>query len=128
MKTSLGTIIFTRLFGKFIGKDQFDNRYYRRQGNKVNRQERRWVIYNGDAEGSAVPSRWQAWLTHTITDPPIGESSARKTWMIEHRSNPTGTSNAYSPPGALEKGNSRPSAIGDYEPWLPDRPGEDSTP
>ena len=119
MKTSLGTRIVTFLFGDLVGKDQFDNRYYRRQGNKVNREERRWVIYNGDVEASAVPPRWQAWLTYTIADPPLGESTARKTWMIEHSSNPTGTDSAYSPKGGLEK---RPSAIGDYEPWLPDRP------
>ena len=120
MKTSLGTKLYTWLFGTLVGKDQFTNMYYRKKQSKTGQRERRWVIYSEDAEGSAVPPEWQGWLTHTLHDPPTEKQLTKQSWMIQHWPNPTGTRNAYRPPGALEKGGIRPPAIGDYEPWRPD--------
>ncbi|SVC57101.1 uncharacterized protein METZ01_LOCUS309955 [marine metagenome] len=120
MKTSLGTKLYTWLFGTLVGKDQFTNMYYRQKQSKLGQREKRWVIYNEEPEGSAVPPEWQGWLTHTLSEPPTEKQLTKQSWMIDHRPNPTGTRNAYRPPGALEKGGIRPPAIGDYEPWRPD--------
>ena len=39
-RDTLGTRLKTILFGKFVGKDSFGNRYYESKNGK------RWVIYN----------------------------------------------------------------------------------
>ena len=120
MKTSLGTILFTWLFGTLVGEDQFTNCYYRKKQLKAGQRERRWVIYGQDSEGSAVPPEWQGWLTHTLLEPPTVNPPLKREWMIDHSPNQTGTENAYRPSGALEQGRQRPQATGDYEPWTPD--------
>src|SRR3712207_9126658 len=56
---TVATRFFTWRFGEFVGEDEFGNRYYRHtQANKIDPNvgaERRWVIYNGEAEASRVP-------------------------------------------------------------------------
>ena len=63
---TLNTALHTLLFGKFAGKDEFGNRYYRtRKIDKALGFERRWVIYAGESEGSMTPPGWYGWLHHT---------------------------------------------------------------
>src|SRR5256886_9928731 len=57
----LGTRLLTWLRGELVGSDAYGNRYYRLKGDKPKRlgggrfsRERRWVIYNGEPEGSKV--------------------------------------------------------------------------
>src|SRR6186713_877384 len=53
--------ILTWMYGESVGEDEFGNRYYRTRGGKVDKTlgfERRWVIYNGYTEASAVPPSW----------------------------------------------------------------------
>src|SRR5687767_9188327 len=55
---TFGTQLWTWLYGELVGQDEFGNRYYRTKGGKIDPvllMERRWVIYNGEAEASAVP-------------------------------------------------------------------------
>ena len=47
---TLGTRIQTILFGKFVGKDSFGNKYYQ------NKSGKRWVIYNGEIDATKIPS------------------------------------------------------------------------
>ena len=53
---TFGTQLWTWLYGELVGEDEFGNRYYRTKGGKIDPRmlsfERRWVIYNGDAEAS----------------------------------------------------------------------------
>ena len=64
---TLNTALHTLLFGKFAGKDEFGNRYYRtRKIDKALGFERRWVIYAGESEGSMTP---QAGMAGCITRP-----------------------------------------------------------
>ena len=88
---SITTLIATKIFGKKVGEDSQGNIYYVKL-NKKNK-EKRWVIYNQDPEGSSVPPKWQAWLTGTTNVVPTKDSSYN--WQIKHRTNPTGTSEAY---------------------------------
>ncbi|HYU11033.1 MAG TPA: NADH-ubiquinone oxidoreductase subunit NDUFA12 family protein, partial [Stellaceae bacterium] len=69
MGATLGTRWLTWLRGELVGTDPYGNRYYRLKGDKPQRlgggrfsRERRWVIYNGEPEGSKVPPEWHAWL------------------------------------------------------------------
>ena len=58
---TLGTQVWTSLYGEFVGTDEFGNHYYRTRGGKIDPTlgfERRWVVYNGLAEASKVPPGW----------------------------------------------------------------------
>ena len=70
---TLGTRLLTWFRGELVGTDPYGNRYYRERGAKPLRRgggrtsrEKRWVIYNGEPEGSKVPPEWHAWLHHTV--------------------------------------------------------------
>ncbi len=115
----IGTRIFTALRGKAVGRDAAGNRYYEdRRGKRPGYDRtRRWVIYAGIPDASAVPAEWHAWLHH-ITDAPIAQS-ARKPWQLPHLANQTGTANAHRPAGHDYRGGHRAAASADYEAWTP---------
>ena len=74
---TFGTQLWTWRYGELVGQDEFGNRYYRTRGGKIDPtllMERRWVIYNGEAEASMVPPSWHGWLHHTVDLPPTEES------------------------------------------------------
>ena len=117
MSTSIGTRIFTKLFGEKVGQDDSGNKYYRCDyGSKI--KERRWVIYLDEADGSAVPPNWQGWLTHTLKLPPTQDPPVIRDWMIRHKSNLSGTHQAYNPSSSTPTGHDEVSR-GTYEPWEP---------
>jgi len=122
---TLATRILTWLRGMPVGTDTYGNRYYRLRGDKPERRgggrfgrDRRWVIYNGEPEGSKVPPEWHAWLHHMVDEPP--EPRRRHPWEKDHLPNMTGTPLAYHPPGSVLRGGHRARATGDYEPWTPE--------
>jgi len=126
MATNFGTRLFTRLRGEEVGRDQYGNVYYRERGAKLRkegslRRERRWVIYNGYAEASAVPPSWHGWLHHTVDVPPTEEDYKPRPWQMPHRQNLTGTPAASRPSGSTLAQGRRPKATGDYKAWVPDR-------
>ena len=124
MAATLGTRFYTALFGQFVGKDEFGNRYYRTRSiaKHVGRpgKERRWVIYNGIAEPSKIPPSWHGWM-HYTTDhiPTDADMQPRYEWEKTHLPNLTGTDLAYRPPGHITRGGKRDKATGDYEAWSP---------
>ena len=114
---NIGTWLFTKLNGNLVGTDALGNSYYEQRTIRPNGRARRWVMYKGEAEASAVPAEWHSWL-HYMTDRPIQES-ARRTWNKPHQANPTGTPASYRPPGHDYQGGHRAAATGDYEAWTP---------
>ena len=115
---SLGTKIFTYFNGTKIGADAAGNRYYTEKARKPGLlRQRRWVIFAGPEEATAVPPEWHAWL-HYTTDAPLAET-ARKPWQKPHEPNLTGTPLSYRPPGHDYQGGQRAAATGDYEAWTP---------
>ena len=119
---TLNTALHTLLFGKFAGKDEFGNRYYRTQ--KIDNAlgfERRWVIYKGLAEASTIGPTWHGWMHHTVDVPPPLDKTKPHPWEKPHRPNLTGTPAAYRPTGSMLAQNRRPKATGDYKPWTPGR-------
>jgi NADH:ubiquinone oxidoreductase subunit len=115
---NLWTRIFTSWRGQFVGADSFGNRYYQERRAVAGRRRRRWVVYKGEEEGSKVPPEWNGWLHFTLDEPP-SDGKPMKKWQKPHQPNPTGTDEAYLPPGHLLAGGRRDSATGDYEPWTP---------
>jgi NADH:ubiquinone oxidoreductase subunit len=125
MGATIGTLLLTWLRGDLVGTDDYGNRYYRLKGFQPRRvgggrfsRERRWVIYNGQPEGSKVPPEWHAWLHHMVDEVP--KARQRYPWEKPHEPNLTGTPRAYHPPGSILRGGHRQHATGDYEPWVPE--------
>jgi NADH:ubiquinone oxidoreductase subunit len=119
---TFGTLLWTWRFGELVGEDEFGNRYYRTKGGAVSPAlgiDRRWVIYNGEAEASRVPPSWHGWLHHIVDTPPTEEKITPRPWWKPHKPNMTGTPAAYRPPGSTLAQNRRPRATGDYKAWTP---------
>ncbi|MCQ8241691.1 NADH-ubiquinone oxidoreductase subunit NDUFA12 family protein [Rhizosaccharibacter radicis] len=125
--TTLGTRLFTALHGRLVGRDADGRAYYESRtvrkdglGSSFSpaARRRRWVIYNGPEDASAVPAEWWNWL-HNVDEAPL-PASARRGWQIPFQSNRTGEPGAYRPPGSDYRGGQRPHATGDYEAWTPD--------
>jgi NADH:ubiquinone oxidoreductase subunit len=123
---TLGTRLYTWWKGELVGTDSYGNRYYRERGQKPlikgggrESREKRWVIYEGEAEASKVPPEWHGWLHHIAAAVPSIDPAARRPWQKDHLPNLTGTALAYRPEGSVLRGGKRAKASGDYEPWTP---------
>ncbi len=112
----IGTRLFTWLHGRQIGKDADGNIYYEDKRVRGGVRTRRWVMYAGAVEASAVPPEWHAWL-HYTTDAPI--ATVRRAWIKPHLPNATGTPASYRPPGHDYEGGKRAASHSDYEAWTP---------
>lgn len=109
--------------GELVGKDEFGNRYFRERkgGTGADGKQRRWIVFNGYADASRVPSEWHGWMHHTFEEPPTDTPLARRAWEQDHKPNLTGTLHAYRPKGSLSAGSDRKRqrTSGDYEAWTP---------
>jgi NADH:ubiquinone oxidoreductase subunit len=117
-----GATIGTRLGlrGKTcVGNDALGNVYYE-GGKDTNGWPRRWVIYSGSNDASRVAPEWYGWLHHQVDDLPDRALPPPRVWEKPAVPNLTGTTLAYRPSGALERGGRRAAATGDYEAWTPD--------
>jgi NADH:ubiquinone oxidoreductase subunit len=113
-KETLSLRIKTWLRGQFVGTDELGNRYY------TDKSGKRWVIYNGPAEASAIPPGWHGWMHHRVDTPPTEEHYQARSWQKPHLPNMTGTAAAYRPEGSLLNAGSRPKVTGDYDAWSPE--------
>ena len=120
---TFGTWFHTRLHGEFVGEDEFGNKYYRTKGGAIDPGlgfQRRWVIYNGEAEASKIPPGWHGWMHHTTDMPPTELDYKPREWQLPHKPNLTGTAGAYRPSGSILAAAQRPAATGDYQAWSPE--------
>ena len=113
---SWGTSIVTRRSGREVGRDDAGNIYFEHRKDPA----RRWVIYNGNNDGSLVPPDWQLWLRGTIDGLPSKALPPIRKFQQKPTGNLTGTMEAFRPDGALGSGKIRPASTGDYEPWIPE--------
>lgn len=115
---TLGTRFHTWRHGKRVGEDQAGNVYYE-GGTDSEGRTRRWVIYNGPSEPSAIPPGWHGWIHHRTDLSPAAETYAAKPWELAHQANQTGTARAYRPKGSILNQGARPRVTGDYDAWTP---------
>ena len=113
---TIGTALFTRRNGAEVGSDCYGNTYYR-----AKKGDRRWVIYEGSNDASRIPPDWYAWMHGQIDDHPDHGLPPAPKFLKQPTGNRTGTSDAYRPAGALDRGGVRAAASGDYEAWTPDQ-------
>ena len=88
---TFGTRIKTILHGKFVGIDNFGNKYYESKHGK------RWVIYDGEIEASKIPNEWFLWMHYVNDNKNKLNNPTKYTWQKPHLSNQTGTDNSYHP-------------------------------
>ncbi|WP_210527423.1 NADH:ubiquinone oxidoreductase subunit NDUFA12 [Rubellimicrobium arenae] len=110
---TFGTQLWTARHGQKVGEDALGNVYYRTADDSS-----RWVIYNGEAEASRVPTEWFGWLHRTWDEPPTVRPPVRKFWEKPSLPNLTGTPYAYAPSGSLLR--AEPVKREDYEAWSPE--------
>ena len=65
---TIGTVIYTKFFGKFVGKDEFGNSYFTTSDGK-----KRWVNYRGLCDASRISPSWHSWLHKTTDNVPFLE-------------------------------------------------------
>lgn len=115
---TIGTRFYTWRFGKKIGQDELGNTYF--EGPKDNEgRPRRWVIFNGYAEASAIPAGWHGWMHHRTDIAPSQENYQVREWEKGHKPNLTGSPEAYRPKGSMTGNATRPRVTGDYDAWTP---------
>ncbi|MEI8144359.1 MAG: NADH:ubiquinone oxidoreductase subunit NDUFA12 [Alphaproteobacteria bacterium] len=107
--------------GVFVGEDESGNRYFRSRFKKdpALGHERRWVVYNGEADASKIPPGWWGWMHHRSETPPTEDNYVPRPWQKGHLPNMTGSALAYRPKGSTLSSGHRPRASGDYEAWTP---------
>lgn len=112
---TMGMRLKTWLKGQFVGDDAAGNKYYtdRKSG-------RRWVIYNGPAEASMIPSGWHGWMHYRTDVAPSADTYVAHSWEKPHVPNLTGTAGAYRPDGSMLNHTHRPEVTGDYDAWSPE--------
>ena len=116
---TIGTKIYTWIYGKYVGEDEFGNRYYCNSENFEDSSAKRWVIFKGEIEASKIPPHWHAWLHKTINIPPINYSH-KYSWQKNIEPNLTGTSKAYFPNSqSLNKLKNFKKIEIEYEKWKP---------
>ena len=107
-KQTIGTFIYTLFTGKFIGQDEFGNKYY------SNRKKKRWVIYKDRVESSKIPPEWHMWIHFLTNNKPVVNAS-KFSWQKKHEENLTGTAKAYKPEGSLSSATKK--NMKKYETW-----------
>ena len=88
---TFGTRLNTILFGKYVGEDEFGNKYYK------NKSGKRWVIYNGEIDASKIPGDWYSWMHYTNNKIENVHELKKYDWQKDHLPNQTGTQNSYHP-------------------------------
>ncbi len=104
-KNTIGTFIKTLFFGKFVGRDDFGNKYYK------SKKDERWVIYAKDIEATKITTDWFLWMHHTVNEIPA-ENVKKYNWQKKHIQNLSGTKEAYKPNKISKKNNYK-----NYETW-----------
>tara|TARA_B100000700_G_scaffold305619_1_gene379840 strand:+ start:451 stop:804 length:354 start_codon:yes stop_codon:yes gene_type:complete len=116
---SIGTSLYTFLFGYYVGSDDFKNRYYCNNKNFEDINAKRWVIFYGEIEATKIPPHWHGWLHKNIEKPPLNYKH-KYIWQKNHEKNTTGTNEAYFPNShPLSQNYDNEAVKKEYETWSP---------
>ena len=104
-QATIGTRIQTLIFGKYVGKDSFGNKYYQ------NKKGKRWVIYKDEIDASKISDEWYSWIHYIRNKIENTHDLKKHEWQKPHQPNQTGTDNSYHPNRNNEKINKK------YKSW-----------
>ena len=106
-KQTFGTFLKTLFFGKYVGSDEYGNKYFKSKKNE------RWVIYSKNIEATKITSDWFLWMHHTIDKfPEKNEENKKFSWQKKHLENKTGTNESFKPTKIKKNVNNKK-----YETW-----------
>jgi len=108
-RQTFGTFFYTLFIGRFIGEDEFGNKYY-----SDSKGKKRWVIYKSRVESSKIPPKWHSWIHFQRVKKPSSDQDEFP-WQKKHEENLTGTKGAHKPEGSLL--NDSKKNMKKYEPW-----------
>ena len=108
-RQTFGTFVYTLIFGKFVGEDQFGNKYY-----SDSKEKKRWVIYKKRVESTKIPPNWHSWI-HFQTKNKPNLKRLLFSWQKQHEENLTGTKRAHKPDGSML--NNEKKDMKKYETW-----------
>ena len=98
---SIGTNLYTLLFGRMVAKDNVGNKFYIHKKIKG----KRWVIYKNSIDPTALETKWQIWLTNIDINHNDLSMDKNYIWQKNKKANLTGTTNSYHPGTSLNKRN-----------------------
>ena len=104
-RQTFGTFLKTLFFGRFVGRDENGNKYYR------SKNDERWVVYSKNVEATKITNDWFLWMHHTIDKIP-DKNDKKYIWQKKHSENKTGSSESFKP--VKIKKNSK---LKKYETW-----------
>ena len=93
LTNNIGTILYSLLNGKEIGRDQEGNKFYIHKKNK----KKRWVLYKKKIDPTSLEVEWQTWLTETIFNEEKIRNDTNFKWQKSKKGNATGTADSYHP-------------------------------
>ena len=89
-RQTFDTFLKTLFFGKYVGSDEYGNKYYQ------SKKKQRWVIYAKNVEATKITSEWYLWMHHTIDKIP-DKKDKKYSWQKKHSENLTGTKDGHKP-------------------------------
>ncbi len=105
---TLGTFIYTKFFGVFVGNDEHGNTYFTTTDGK-----KRWVNYKGDCDASSISPHWHSWIHKTTNNVPSSKEEKNNNIKILNLKK-TISKKPYNP-----KSFNKKSIYNDYTPWKP---------
>ena len=92
-RQTIGTRLSVFFLAKFVGEDNFGNKYYQ------TKKGRRFIIYSGEVDASKIPNEWYSWMHFTPNKIENDHQLKKFEWQKPHKSNLTGSNEAYTPKG-----------------------------
>ena len=106
---TIGTSIYTKFFGVFVGQDEFGNSYFTTSDGK-----KRWVNYKGECNATSVSPNWHNWLHKTTNNIPILNGKVQIKKNEDMNPDQINSKKPYHPNNFKNK-----SLYDDYKPWKP---------
>ena len=106
---TIGTKIYTKFFGNFVGTDEYGNNYF-----KSSNGTKRWVNYKDVCDASNISPAWHSWIHKTTDKVPSFEKDNLSTSNSEDTYTEIKKNRKYHP------NNFKNHLIfNDYESWKP---------
>ena len=106
---TIGTTIYTKFFGIFVGKDEYGNNYFKSSDGR-----KRWVNYKGACDASNIPPAWHSWIHKTTNKVPLFEKNNLSKSKDHINFSKLEKSGKYQPNDSTNH-----SKFNDYESWKP---------
>ena len=106
---TIGTFLYTKFFGVFVGCDEYGNTYFTTTDGK-----KRWVNYNGDCNASLIQPIWHIWLHKTTDNIPSSKEEVKIQKSVNLNFKQINPKKTYNPKNFEKK-----SLYNDYIPWKP---------